>query len=44
VALCDAGISTLYLNDIFPEKAEALAERLRSYYPEIKILAQHTTK
>jgi shikimate 5-dehydrogenase len=24
VALCDAGISTLYLNDIFPEKAEHL--------------------
>ncbi len=40
VALCDAGISALYLSDIFPEKAEALAERLRSFYPESTILAQ----
>jgi shikimate dehydrogenase len=35
VALCDAGIQKLYLKDIFIEKAQNLAQKLSSFYPDI---------
>ena len=38
-ALCEAGIGWLWLQDVAPERAEAVAERLRAHFPNVHTAA-----
>ena len=39
-ALCEAGIRRLWLTDVARERAEAVAERLRPHFPEVRVAAR----